>query len=132
MRSTWAIVLTCATIVSSFLVQSGSAQQKGKAKQATKSATPQDTGADWPMYHRDFAGTGYSPLAQITAQNVHSLTPAWTYRLQSEAPPAAAAKGKGKGPGGANSDATPIVVNGVMDLSCSVCYVTLESATGHV
>src|SRR6202023_2631742 len=113
MRSTWVTILTGTAMLPLFLTQSGSAQQKGKAKQAAKAAA-KDTGADWPMYHRDFAGTGYSPLAQITTQNVASLTPAWTYRLQSDAPTAAAAKGKGKGPGGANSEATPIVVNGVM------------------
>ena len=28
---------------------------------------------------RDLAATRYSPLAQITTQNVASLTPAWTY-----------------------------------------------------
>ena len=82
------------------------------------------------MYHRDFAGTGYSPLAQITTRNVASLTPAWTYRLQSDAPPAAAAKGKGKGPGGANSEATPIVVNGVMYLPAAGRVVALDPETG--
>jgi quinoprotein glucose dehydrogenase len=111
-----------------FLVpQSGSAQPK--AKQAAKSAA-KDNAADWPMYHRDSAGTGYSPLAQITAQNVASLAPAWTYRLQSDAPAAAAAKGKGKGPGGANSEATPIVVNGVMYLPGAGRVVALDPETG--
>lgn len=40
--------------------------------------------ADWPTYRRDLAGTGYSPLRQITPQN------------------------------NVNSQATPIVVDGVM------------------
>jgi quinoprotein glucose dehydrogenase len=82
------------------------------------------------MYHRDFAGTGYSPLAHITTQNVTRLTPAWTYRLQSDAPPIAAAKGKGKGPGGANSEATPIVVNGVMYLPGTGRIVALDPEIG--
>ena len=37
--------------------------------------------ADWPMYGRDLAGTHYSPLAQINAKNVATLTQAWTVRL---------------------------------------------------
>ncbi|HYM12532.1 MAG TPA: pyrroloquinoline quinone-dependent dehydrogenase [Bryobacterales bacterium] len=35
--------------------------------------------ADWPVYGRDAAGTRYSPLAQITRQNVRQLRVAWIY-----------------------------------------------------
>ena len=125
MRSTWVIILTGTAILSVFLAQSGSAQNKGKATRAAK-----DSGADWPMYHRDFSGTGYSPLAQITTQNVASLTPAWTYHLQNDALPTPTAKGKGKGPGGGNSEATPIVVSGVMYLPGADRVVALEPETG--
>src|SRR5689334_2001786 len=69
---------------------------------------------DWAMYRHDLAGTGYSALGEITAKNVASLTRVWTYKLQSDAP-AAAPGGRG-GAGGVNSEATPIVVNGVMYL----------------
>jgi quinoprotein glucose dehydrogenase len=124
MRCLRVIIFTGLTFL---LAQSSSAQQKGKQ---TAKAAAKDAGADWPMYHRDFAGTGYSPLAQITTQNVAGLMPAWTYRLQSDAPPAAAAKGKGKGPGGANSEATPIVVNGVMYLPGAGRVVALDPETG--
>ena len=125
MRSKWVVILMGVAILPLFLIPSGSAQQQGEAKQAAK-----DSGADWPMYHRDFAGTGYSPLKQITEQNVASLTPAWTYRLQSDAPPPVATKGKGRGPGGANSEATPIVVNGVMYLPAAGRVVALDPETG--
>jgi quinoprotein glucose dehydrogenase len=67
--------------------------------------------ADWPMYRRDLAGTGYSPLRQITLQNVANLAPAWTFRIQANAPTA------GRGAAGAanvNSQVTPIVIDGVM------------------
>ena len=37
--------------------------------------------ADWPMYRRDLAGTGYSPLNQINLTNVANLAPAWTFRI---------------------------------------------------
>src|SRR5581483_9495461 len=101
---------------------------------------------DWPLYSRDLAGTKYSPLAQITTDNVASMTQSWSVRLvppaagrrggaaaaagargvdPEGAPPAAAAQGAGaRGRGAAaeapappgNPEATPIVVNGVMYL----------------
>jgi alcohol dehydrogenase (cytochrome c) len=37
--------------------------------------------ADWPMYNRDYDGTRFSPLAQITAANVATLAPVCTYSL---------------------------------------------------
>lgn len=40
-----------------------------------------DAHADWPMYNRDYDGTRFSPLAQITAANVASLVPACTFPL---------------------------------------------------
>src|SRR5690348_14565596 len=86
-------------------------------------------GADWPMYNRDLGGTRYSPLTQITTDNVANLKMAWSYRL-SNAPTGRGAapaetpetpgengrggRGGGRGAGGgptANPEATPIVVN---------------------
>ena len=96
----------------------------------TQQATAQRTGADWPMYRYDFAGTGYSPLAQIDTRNVANLTQAWTYSLQSDAPSAADAAGRG-GPAGLNSEATPIVVNGVMYVPAANRVVALEAETGR-
>jgi quinoprotein glucose dehydrogenase len=85
-------------------------------------------GADWPTYRHDQAGTGYSPLAQIDEKNVGTLTQAWTYRLQGDAPaPAVAGRGGAAGP---NSEATPIVVNGVMYLPAANRVVALEPDTG--
>ena len=46
--------------------------------------------ADWPLYRHDLAGTGYSPLADITSRNVASLTKTWTYRLADDTAPATA------------------------------------------
>jgi lanthanide-dependent methanol dehydrogenase len=34
---------------------------------------------EWPMPARDYAGTRFSPLAQITAANATSLHPVWTF-----------------------------------------------------
>ena len=83
--------------------------------------------ADWPMFRHDAAGSGHSTLAQITAANVGKLSRAWTYSLQSTAP--APATGRG-GAGGPNSEATPIVVGGVMYLPAANRVVALEPETG--
>src|SRR5260370_8170805 len=80
------------------------------------------------MYRHDPAGTGYSRLAQIDTRNVANVTRVWTYGLQSDAP--AVPTGRGAGPGAANSEATPIVVNGVMYLPAAGRIVRFEAETG--
>ncbi|MER1077068.1 membrane-bound PQQ-dependent dehydrogenase, glucose/quinate/shikimate family [Pseudomonas aeruginosa] len=42
--------------------------------------TPSGALGEWPAYGRDQAGTRFSPLTQITPENVSWLKPAWTYR----------------------------------------------------
>ena len=37
--------------------------------------------ADWPNWRRTLDGWGYSPLKQITTQNVHQLQLAWSWAL---------------------------------------------------
>jgi alcohol dehydrogenase (cytochrome c) len=37
---------------------------------------------DWPMLRRDYSATSYSPLRQITAENVDSLQLAWIWPMQ--------------------------------------------------
>jgi len=76
------------------------------------------SGADWPMYNRDLAGTRYSPLAQINTGNVSRLTRAWSYNL-----------GEAKGPA-AGSEFTPIVVDGVLYLAAFHSVTALEADTG--
>lgn len=84
--------------------------------------------ADWPLYRRDLAGTGYSPLRQVNLQNVATLAPAWTFRIQSNAP---APGGRGAGGGGnVNSEATPIVIDGVMYFPGRDRVMALEADTG--
>ena len=53
--------------------------------------------ADWPNWRRTLDGWGYSPLKQITAQNVHQIQLAWSWGLA---------------PG--LSQPTPLVSNGMM------------------
>src|SRR5262245_26815845 len=68
---------------------------------------------DWPMYGRDLAGTKFSPLKQITAENAGKLQPAWNLTLV-ERPAPVPGQGRGRGAGGpeilSNPEVTPIVV----------------------
>src|SRR5215468_5263439 len=73
--------------------------------------TAKHADGDWQMYNRDLAGTRYSPLTQINSTNVVRLRNAWTYRLRTDAE-----RAKPRGEIGAFSEATPIVVSGVMYL----------------
>ncbi len=83
---------------------------------------------DWPVYTHDLAGSHYSPLKQINSTNVAKLAPVWSYKLQGD--PAAGPAGRGGGRGGVNSEAPPIVVNGVMYLPAANRIVALEPETG--
>jgi glucose dehydrogenase len=89
---------------------------------------PDDRGGigpgDWPLYRADLAGTGHSPLAEITTENVAGLVRAWRYDLSAAEPPDG---GRARAP---NSQATPIVVDGVMYLPAADRVVALDPASG--
>lgn len=98
-----------------------------------------DPANEWPTYGHDPGGKRFSPLKQITAQNVGQLKVAWVYHMR---PPGftGAARGpvvmEGRGPGGAvldepdapgrgrgrvqfgsgfrPSEVTPLVIGGIM------------------
>jgi quinoprotein glucose dehydrogenase len=110
---------------------------------------PPAGGDDWPMYSRDFAGTRFSPLADINTGNVSRLTQAWSVQLTRAAgrgggPPPEAGGGRGAGRAGrgaapadpaatgSNPQVTPIVVNGVMYLPARGNQVlALDADTGQ-
>jgi glucose dehydrogenase len=94
----------------------------------TPPAAASNPANDWPTYRHDQAGTGYSPLSQIDARNVATLAEAWTYSLQAASPQTT---GRGGAPA-VNSQATPIVVNGVMYVPAADRVVALEPETGKV
>ena len=95
-------------------------------------APPEGEGAgDWPMYRGDAAGTGYSPLAELNAGNVGGLVRAWSYALAASSPPAVAGDAEAPQPRSARSQATPIVVDGVMYLPAADAIVALDPATGE-
>ncbi len=77
---------------------------------------------DWPSYNHDMASTRYSPLTQINAKNVDTMKSAWTFSLKGEA---AAPRF-----GGGGSEATPLVVNGILYITASARVVALDGTTG--
>jgi len=74
------------------------------------------------MYNRDLGGTRYSPLTQITPENVANLREAWTYRLGSH-PTAGSISG--------GSEFTPVVVDGLMYVTGPDRVVALRPETGE-
>jgi quinoprotein glucose dehydrogenase len=76
------------------------------------------------MYNRDLAGTRFSPLKQITPKNVANLKLAWQFKLR---PDTSGAPASGLGP---FSQATPIVVDGVMYLPAGNRILALDPDTG--
>ena len=73
------------------------------------------TGKDWPTHGFDYAETRFSPLSQISANNVEKLGLAWSYNLGSER----------------GVEATPLVVDGVMYVTASWSIVhALDATTG--
>ena len=85
------------------------------------------TAADWPMYRRDYAGTGFSPLTQINAGNVATLRDAWSYPLQGDG---SGGRSATSGQSAFNSQATPIFVNGSLYLPIANAVVALDPETG--
>src|SRR5262245_47116848 len=113
MRTIWITILMADVLLSA---------QPSKARQVPA--------GDWPLYSRDYASTRFSPLAQINTRNVGQLVPAWTYSMRSETPSADSAKAKGKGGGAVTSEATPIVVNGMMYIPAGNRVVALDAESG--
>ncbi len=79
---------------------------------ATLLAPPADS---WPTYHGDYSGRRHSRLTQITPDNVHQLTVAWTF--QSGA--------------GAQIKASPILVNGVIYLTMPDNIWAIDARSGR-
>jgi quinoprotein glucose dehydrogenase len=83
------------------------------------------------MFGHDASSTRYSDLKQINAQNVQTLTRAWTYHMKKDGPRPVAAGAVGRGGGRRSSQATPIVVNGTMYLPTPYgTVIALDPETG--
>src|SRR5207248_8979273 len=81
----------------------------------------QVSSGDWSAYGRDQLGSRFSPLTQITRENVTGLTQAWLYRtgeMDSTRKPL-------------KFEATPLVIDGTMFLSTPFGRaIALDPATG--
>jgi quinoprotein glucose dehydrogenase len=108
----------------------------------TQKGTAIDPAKEWPTYGHDAGGMRFSPLTEITPKNVDQLKVAWVYHLTPPRPAGASGtapepvgragepegetaatpqvgrgRGRGNGSGFAASEATPLVIDGVMYLS---------------
>jgi glucose dehydrogenase len=96
------------------------------------SADTQNPNGDWPMIGHNAGGDRFSPLAQITPQNVAGLRVAWKYDMM-RADEAAAAVAPGAAPARPRmSQVTPVVVNGRMYVTTPYGRaVAIEADTGR-
>jgi quinoprotein glucose dehydrogenase len=119
----WTMALACAAAVACAAAPSHAAE------------------GDWPTYGHDKDGMRFSPLTQITPQNVQTLQPAWVYHLR---PPegqtgldrddAARRVAEGAPQAGrrfVNSQTTPLVIGGRMFITTPYSrVVALDPTTG--
>jgi quinoprotein glucose dehydrogenase len=73
------------------------------------------TPTDWPLQSYDNAGTRYSPLTQVTPENVSQLSRAWTYHT---------------GDNGGN-EATPLVIDNVVYFPSPTGVHAIDAVTGQ-
>ena len=86
---------------------------------------------DWPIYGHDPGGQQFSPLKQIDTGNVSKLRVAWTYDTRPTAVPASEGVEAKPAPRNRASQATPLMVGGVLYLSTPYGrVVALEPETG--
>jgi quinoprotein glucose dehydrogenase len=64
-------------------------------------------GTEWPTYGHDRGGQRFSPLTQITPQNVANLKPAWVYHMRPEGYVAPGRGGAAAAPAGGRGAAPP-------------------------
>jgi quinoprotein glucose dehydrogenase len=91
------------------------------------------TADEWPAYGHDYGDTRHSPLSQITPANVAGLKPAWTYHMRpaDEEAPASPSGLRRTRTGFSASEATPLVIGGVMVLPTPYGrVVALDAQTG--
>lgn len=82
--------------------------------------------AGWPTYGNDPGGTRYSPLTQVTPENVADLEVAWTYHTGD------VSEGSDSIPSRSSFQATPILVDGVLYFSTPFSRIAaLDPETGR-
>jgi len=76
----------------------------------------------WPTYNGDYSGRRFSPLTQIHAENVRSLSLAWMFRV--------AILGTMRGVGEPEIKSTPLLVNGILYFTIPDHVYALDARTG--
>jgi quinoprotein glucose dehydrogenase len=104
-------------------------------------AVAADHAAEWPTHGHDAGNMRFSPLTQITPQNVGKLEKVWTFHMRPAYLDTPAANQGQAGPGGGgrrppgrflSSEMTPLVVNGLMILATPYRRVTaVDAETGQ-
>jgi glucose dehydrogenase len=89
--------------------------QSGAGSRAPKNTPAAASSGDWPYYGRDPGAQRFSPLTQITPQNVGTLTRAWTFDT-----------------GAGGMQVTPLVIDGVMYVAAGANIFALEPETAKV
>ena len=87
--------------------------------------SPLGTGADWPAYGGTYSARRYSPLAQITPDNVGRLERAWVHHTRDLPTP-------GTGDNNYGAETTPLKVGNTLFLcSAKNILIALDAATGQ-
>ncbi|HEX4809967.1 MAG TPA: acido-empty-quinoprotein group A [Bryobacteraceae bacterium] len=77
----------------------------------------------WPTYNGDYSGRRFSPLADVNAGNVQSLSVAWMYRI--------ANVGQQRGVGAPDIKSTPLMVDGVLYFTIPDHVYAVDARTGR-
>src|SRR6266480_3062500 len=81
----------------------------------------------WPTYNGDYSGRRFSPLTQINASNVQTLSLAWAARFT-----AGGGRGGAGSAGGAISiKSTPLMVNGILYFTSPNNVWAVDARTGR-
>src|SRR5262245_53969750 len=92
----------------------------------------------WPTHYGDYSGRRFSPLTQINATNVKTLSLAWIHRATAQEGDNVGGEYKAGDPyywGGPQANvtlkATPLVVNGIMYFSAPDHAYAIDARTGR-
>lgn len=115
-RGTMSLILKIIHFISLLVFLTNAAHPQGADDEVSNQSS------EWPFYRGNTAGTGYSPLEQVTTANVSNLSISWTYSLRNNSAE------NSREP---NSQATPIVVDGIMYVPTVDRVVALDPVTGQ-
>jgi len=77
----------------------------------------------WPTYNGDYSGRRFSPLTEINAANLGSLSLAWFYRVANIGPQ--------RGVGNPSITSTPLMVNGILYFTIPDHAWAIDARTGE-